>query len=146
MSLPLGLWLLLAEAASEVVEIPPPKGTIQLHHFGPVSSLTYTRDGKTLISAGGDGLIRLWDPATGKELRRLQGHTAAVLSLALAPGGKRLASGSADGTVRFWDLATAGREMRVLQGHRYGVTSLTFSPDGKQFASADGVRLSFAVV
>ena len=139
MSLSLCAWLLLAVPAPAAVLIPPPKGAIQLRHGGFVSSLTYTRDGKTLISASADRLIRLWDPATGKERRRLEGHTDAVLSLALAPDGKRLASGSADLTVRFWNLAT-GKETRLIQGHRRDVTSLTFSPDGTQFASADADR------
>jgi WD40 repeat protein len=136
MSLTLCAWSLLAVPAPAAVWTPPPKGAIQLRHGAFVSSLTYTRDGKTLIAASGDGLIRLWDPATGKELRRLQGHTGAVLSLALAPDGKRLASGGADSTVRFWDLA-AGKEIRLIRGHRREVASLTFSPDGTQFASAD---------
>jgi WD40 repeat protein len=136
MSLSLCSWLLLAAPTPEAVWGPHPEGASQLLHGGPVFSLVFLPDGKTLISASGDRLIRLWDPATGKERRRLEGHTAAVLSLVLAPDGKRLASGSADGTVRFWDLA-AGKEIRLIQGHRRDVTSLTFSPDGTQFASAD---------
>jgi WD40 repeat protein len=136
MSLSLCLWMLLAEAAPASVWTPAPKGTIQLYHGALVSSLVFLPDGRTLISASSDRLIRLWDPATGKERRRLGGHTNAVLSLALAPDGKRLASGSADCTVRFWDLA-AGKQVRVIEGHRRDVTSLTFSPDGTQFASAD---------
>jgi WD40 repeat protein len=136
MSLSLFSWMLLAVPDPAVLGTPPPQGAISLRHGGPVYSLIFTRDGKTLISASGDRLIRLWDPATGKERRRLKGHTAAVRSLALAPDGKRLASGSADYTVRFWDLA-AGKEVRLIQGHHRAVTSLSFSPDGRQFASAD---------
>src|SRR5262245_3334897 len=140
MSLSLCAWSLLAVPAPAAVWTPPPKGAIQLRHGGFVSSLTFTRDGKTLISGSGDRLVRLWEPATGKERRRLEGHTDAGLSLALAPDGKRLASGSADCTVRFWDLAGAGKELRVIQGHRRDVSSLSFSPDGTQFASADANR------
>ena len=136
MSLSLCAWCLLAVPAPAAVGIPSPRGAVHLRHGGSVASLVFLPDGKTLISASGDRLIRLWDPATGQELRRLEGHTAAVLSLVLAPDGKRLASGGADGTVRFWDLA-AGKEVRLIQGHRRDVTSLTFSPDGTQFASAD---------
>jgi WD40 repeat protein len=129
-------WLLLAVPSPEAVWAPPPKGAILMRHGGFVSALAFTRDGNTLISASGDNLIRLWDPATGKERRRLEGHTAAVLSLALAPDGKRLASGGADRTVRLWDLA-AGTQARLIQGHRRSVASLSFSPDGTQLASAD---------
>src|SRR5215467_13406681 len=44
-------------------------GTLRLQHGGHVSNLLFTRDGKGLISAGGEAVIRLWDPATGKEIR-----------------------------------------------------------------------------
>ena len=134
MSLPLCSWLLLAVPAPAAVWDLPPPGAIPLRHGGPVSALLFTPDGKTLISGSGDRLIRLWDPATGKERRRLQGHTGAVLSLALAPDGKRLASGSADCTVRIWNLAI-GKETRLIRGHYRDVTALTFSPDGTQLAS-----------
>src|SRR4051812_37878931 len=122
MSLSIGLWLLLAEAAPTAVWTPPPKGAIQLRHGGFVSSLVFLTDGKTLISASADRLIRLWDPATGKELDRLEGHKEAVLALALAPDGNTLASGSTDCTVRLWDLA-ARKSVRLLEGHRGDVIS-----------------------
>jgi WD40 repeat protein len=136
MALSFCAWCLLAVPAPAALGAPPPKGAIQLRHGGSVTSLVFLPDGKTLISASGDRLIRLWDPATGQERRRLEGHTAAVRSLALAPDGNQLASGGDDSTVRFWDLA-AGKETRLIQGHRRDVTSLTFSPDGTHFASAD---------
>jgi WD40 repeat protein len=142
MALCIGLWLLLAVPAPVAVWTPPPRGAVQLPHGGVVYSLAFLPDGKTLVSASGDRLVRLWDPATGKERRRLEGHTDAVLSLALTPDGKRLASGSADRTVRFWDLDTPGKERRLLQGHHLDVTALTFSPDGAHFASADAAWLT----
>jgi WD40 repeat protein len=142
MSLSLCSWLLFTVLAPAAVRIPPPSGAIELRHGDFVSSLAFTRDGKTLISASGDRLIRLWDPASGKERRRLEGHTAAVLSLALAPDGKRLASGGADRTVRLWNLTT-GKEARLIQGHSRDVYSLTFSPDGTQLASADADRAAY---
>jgi WD40 repeat protein len=133
--------MLLSVPAPAAVWTPPPKGASQLRHGGAVSALIFTRDGKTLISASGDRLIRLWDPVTGKDRRRLEGHTAAVLSLALTPDGKRLASGSADRTVRVWDLA-ADKQARLIAGHHRDVSSLAFSPDGLHLASADTERLT----
>ncbi len=139
-------WVLLAAAAPAAVWTPLPKGTIALPHGGVVASLLFLPDGKTLISAGGDGSIRLWDPATGKERRRLEApFGAAVISLALSPDGKRLASGGDDGTVRLWDLAD-GQSVRVVHKQHYAVTSLAFSPGGTQLASADGIRLRFSVM
>jgi WD40 repeat protein len=101
----------------------------------------FTPDGK-LVTGAGDGVIRLWDPATAKEVRRLRGHEGAVLSLALSADGRTLASGGQDRTVRVWDLAS-GKELRRHQEHRLEVAALAISPDGKRLVSADGSRGDF---
>ena len=45
-----------------------------------------------------DNTARLWDTATGKELRTLSGHTDHVTSVAFSPVGKLVATGSKDKT------------------------------------------------
>jgi WD40 repeat protein len=62
-------------------------------------------DGRLLVTGGKDGVVRLWDPAAGKEVRQLRGHQGGIYSVAFAPDGKRLISGSADTTVLVWDMA-----------------------------------------
>jgi WD40 repeat protein len=118
-----------------------PRGMALLPHGDGVPSLLFTPDGKTLISASGDGFIRLWDTATGKERQRLRGHQGAVLALALHRDGRTLASGGHDQMVRLWDLRT-GTEVRRLEGHSGNVTRVAFSPDGAELASA-GTYISF---
>jgi WD40 repeat protein len=56
--------------------------------------------------------VRLWDVATGKEVRRFTGHEGSVNSVAVTPDGKYVVSGSGDKTVRVWELAT-GKCRRV---------------------------------
>ena len=63
-------------------------------------------DGTWLASAGDDGTVRIWDPATGQQRAVLTGHTGAVTAVAIAPDGTWLASAGDDGTVRIWDPAT----------------------------------------
>jgi WD40 repeat protein len=84
-------------------------------HF--VESVGFTRDGKRAVCSYGPRIIdavydadprcnlRLWDLASGKELRQFRGHTAPVLSLALSADGRFLVSGSADNTMRLWQVA-----------------------------------------
>ena len=92
-----------------------------------------------IASGSGDHTVRLWDAATGQELKTLSGHTDSVSALAYSPDGKVIASGSGDNTVRLWDAAT-GQELKTLSGHTDSVSALAYSPDGKVIASGSGIR------
>lgn len=92
-------------------------------------------DGTSMLaSAGADGMIRLWDPATGALRRELDGNTGTLPALAAVPlltGTTLLASAGQDGVVRLWD-ATTGALQSELNGELNGVFSLasTTLPDG----------------
>jgi WD40 repeat protein/tRNA A-37 threonylcarbamoyl transferase component Bud32 len=104
-------------------------------HSGAVRSVAFAPDGHILATAGKDGAVRLWDPATGRQRRTLRGHTAEVFAIAFAPDGRTLASGGREGAVRLWDAAS-GDELATLRGHPDGVGCLAFAPDGKTLATA----------
>jgi hypothetical protein len=78
-------------------------------HQDWVWSVALSRDGKTLVSGSRDKTIKVWDLATGKELRTLKGHQDLVRSVALSSDGKTLVSGSGDKTIKVWDLYLARR-------------------------------------
>src|SRR5262249_20645157 len=117
-------------------------------------------DGKTLASAGFDGAVRFWDPATGTEQAALAAPASAVNALAFSADGKTLAvasnaysgpednplAGSEDpGVVQLWDVA--GRRERLrLAGLTGKVLGLAFSPDGKTLATAGGSWEKFGEV
>jgi uncharacterized protein with WD repeat len=104
-------------------------------HEDQVWSVSWSPDGKTLASASQDQTVRLWDPATGKQIRACAGDKGNVESVTWSPGGKTLASAGQDWTVRLWDSAT-GKEIRACAGHKRPVWSVSWSPDGKTLASA----------
>ena len=105
---------------------------------GIISTVVFSPDGKTLVSASGsygnDG-IHLWDTTTGQHKQTLTGHTNNVESLAFSPDGKILASGDTDDTIRLWDVTT-GQPIQTLTGHASTVYIVAFSPDGKTLASS----------
>ncbi|KAF3190614.1 hypothetical protein TWF788_008135 [Orbilia oligospora] len=85
------------------------------------------------LSASRDGSIKLWDPATGRLLQKLEGHVS-VRAVAFSLDGKTIASGLDDKTVRLWSAGT-GRLIGVLEGHKDPVRRVAFSPSGTVLAS-----------
>jgi WD40 repeat protein len=108
-------------------------GTTRWKHPAGLHGIAFSPDGKTIASVG-DHIPRLWDAATGKELRRFAGHESAVDCVFFFSDGKTLVTGGADGTIRFWDVATA-KELRRIVNPTKGVTALALAPDGKTLAS-----------
>ncbi|MEW2139523.1 hypothetical protein AB0892_23565 [Streptomyces sp. NPDC005409] len=64
----------------------------------------FTSDGRFVVSGGDDGRIRIWDTATGRCVRTLEGHDDDVYAIALTPDDRFLLSGSSDGTLQLWEL------------------------------------------
>ncbi len=111
-------------------------GTVRFRHGDQINRVAFSPGGLTLASASNDGSVRLWDAATGKELRRFLGHQGAVISVACSPDGTMLASGGweGDNTIRLWDVAT-GKELRLFKPQSGPWGCIVFSPDGKSLAT-----------
>ena len=82
-----------------------------------------------LATASYDKDIKLWDVASGQELRTLSDHIDAVYALAFTPDGSRLVSGSADRSVKVWDPST-GERLFTLGDPIDGINSIAVDPTG----------------
>jgi len=91
--------------------------------------VAFSPDGTKALTDGGKIAI-LWDVATGREIRRLRGHTERVSSVVFSPDGTRALTVGYDGFAILWDVAT-GQEIRRLRGAVEGrFPSVAVSPDG----------------
>src|SRR5439155_23972 len=95
--------------------------------------------------AGHDHVARLWDPATGRLLRALEGHTNPVHPVLFADKDRLVVTGAWDNTIRVWEAAT-GKPTRTLKADQIGgiaVAATAGAPDGQAVAAAakDGVHL-----
>ncbi|NTU41812.1 MAG: NACHT domain-containing protein [Nitrospirales bacterium] len=104
--------------------------SVQLGHSSSVTSVAFSPDGKILVTGSWDKTARLWDVASGREIKTIQAHSGSVTSVTFSPDGKTLVTGSWDKTARLWDVES-GREIKTFQAHSDSISSVAVSPDGK---------------
>jgi WD40 repeat protein len=104
-------------------------------HRGPVGGAVFDPSGRSVITDGHDGTVRVWDASTGRQTAVLRGHGARLIAVAVSPDGARIVSTGDDGTARVWDRDTQ-RVTAVLRGHEGKVFSPAFSSDGRRIVTA----------
>lgn len=104
-------------------------------HTDAVYAAAYSPDGKFIATASFDNTLKLWDAATGKEIKTYGGtggHTKQVVALAFNQDGSSLASGSTDNTVKTWDVPV-NAPIRSFKSND-AVNAVALSPDGLKLA------------
>jgi WD40 repeat protein/mono/diheme cytochrome c family protein len=108
----------------------------------PVFAVAFAPDGKELAT-GGYHEVLVWDPASGKLLRRIKGVSRQIQGLAYSSDGKLLAVASGIpgeyGELRTFDPNT-GKQVRTFDTSGDVLLAVAFSPDGQRIASAGADR------
>ncbi|MBW4466610.1 MAG: TIR domain-containing protein [Pegethrix bostrychoides GSE-TBD4-15B] len=123
-------------------------------HSARIHRAIFSHGGKLIATASADNTVKVWDAATGAELRTLRGHQDQVYRVEFSADDRMIVSGGRDDTVRLWQPTSrlgAGSQdsvefwktdsdddalIKTLVGHRNEIMDLSFSEDGKLIASA----------
>jgi hypothetical protein len=110
-----------------------------------VNAVVISPDGRRMVGGSEDGAIKLWEFATGRELRTLADQSAdksdqaRVMGVTFAPDGRTAAATFGGGEVRVYELATGTVRFRFA-GHISAALRTVFSPDGSRLATTGGDR------
>lgn len=96
-------------------------------HAGAITHTTYSPDGETIVTAGGDGTMQWWDAHTGENQKTFTEYVSGSRTITYSPDGKKIAV-TAGGEVNLWNAS--GKHLKTLTGHKGYVAGITFSPDG----------------
>jgi WD40 repeat protein len=112
-------------------------------HKGPVRFAIASPDGKHLVSGGGwpegDRTLRLWDLATGKEVRSFADTPGQMYAAVFTPDSKHVIAAGDSGMIRRWEVSS-GKAVMDYQGHTEPANYLCLSADGKLLLSASNDR------
>lgn len=122
----------------------------QIMHNGEVSSVTFSPNGKYIVSGGcekrdinsrcSQGIARVWEAMTGKEVTRMI-HDGEVSSTVFSPDGRYVVSGGDDFIARVWETST-GQEIAHLK-HGGSVNTVAISPDNTHVVSGGSDNIAY---
>jgi WD40 repeat protein len=143
---PDGHWLLLAQleggGGADPVVVDMRTGAFVDALRGPQGTtlcMAFSRDNQRVVTAGEDGMVRVWSAGGWKILFTLAGHNGTVSWAEFSPDGRWIVSGGYDKTVRVWSAAD-GALVQTLTEATEPVRTVAFSPNG-EFITGSGEEL-----
>lgn len=119
---------------------------IIIGHTKQINSLSFSPNGKLIVSASNDKTIKLWDVFTGKLVNEFIGHTEKVQTALFSPDGRFLVSTSGDDTIRLWDIGKGKQKGAPLVAHTVRSVPLVSDLDFNSIVPENSDITSFPVM
>lgn len=110
--------------------------TIETEGADAVWDVRFDDGGKRFVTAGSDGIARLFDVASRRLLARFAGNLASVMCVSFSSDGRYFAAGGYDRSMRVYDTET-GQARWTRTGFEIPFQSVTYSPDGRHLFARD---------
>jgi class 3 adenylate cyclase/WD40 repeat protein len=115
-------------------------------HSAQIENITFTPDGRRIVTGGDDGAVIVWDATTAAPIETLSGHSGRVVGQAISADGKTVYASGLDGAIFQWDLAGSRRFGRLfnlgpssaLSRNAFQKPALAMAPDSSRFATRIG--------
>jgi WD40 repeat protein len=104
-------------------------------HGARIISVSFSADGRRLVSISRNKTLILWDTQKGRMLRVFRGHMGAISASTLSPDGKCVVTSSRGQIARAWNLST-GRILKLFRADADRIATMAFSANGKFLATA----------
>ncbi|BDA68902.1 hypothetical protein CAL7716_030680 [Calothrix sp. PCC 7716] len=120
-------------------------------HEDEISAIDFSPDGKTLVSVGKDGILRIWSITTtmSRDYNKIRDclftdKEAGISSVAFSPDRKIVASSHTNGIINLWDTSIKSshklQKLYKLAGHKDEINRISFTFDGSQLLSSSNDR------
>lgn len=119
-----------------------PRLVVPTGHFGPLSSIIFSPNGKYILTnSGGEEIaLKLWEASSGKLLRTLNAHTEGITSAIFSKDGKYIITTGKDQAARLWDTESGALVYDIPFELSNWVQRGFISPDNKyMLLQADAV-------
>jgi WD40 repeat protein len=125
------IWDVKAQKEHKVLKVDKAKES--LASKAGILDVVFTPDGKKVISAGYDKVLRVWNVEDGKELKKIdpwdKKKTQTIYSLDISKDGKKAVAAGYGGNLYVWELESGKELFKVEQQGRI-TYCVVFTPDG----------------